>query len=95
MFCGIKDFNGYCAKYANNSQKIVDLLNTVFIKFDEKINKYPEIYKVETVGDKYMAVCGLPDKVDGNAKFMGRAALDIMDSADQFVDNDGEKIVVY
>merc|ERR1719468_1469784 len=41
-----------------------------------------------------MAVCGLPDKVDGNAKFMGRAALDIMDSADQFVDNDGEKIVI-
>lgn len=48
----------YCAKYANDSQKIVDLLNTVFIKFDEKITKYPEVYKVETVGDKYMAVCG-------------------------------------
>lgn len=25
---------------------------------------------------------------------MGRAALDIMDSADQFIDSDGEKIVV-
>jgi guanylate cyclase soluble subunit beta len=58
MFCGIKDFNIYCAKFANDSQKIVDLLNTVFTKFDEKVNKYPEVYKVETVGDKYMAVCG-------------------------------------
>lgn len=94
MFCGIKDFNVYCAKYANDSQKIVDLLNTVFTKFDEKIHKYPEIYKVETVGDKYMAVCGLPEKVDGSVKFMCRAALDIMDSADQFIDCDGEKIVI-
>ncbi len=58
MFCGIKDFSCFCAKYAHDSQKIVDLLNTVFTKFDAQIHKYPEIYKVETVGDKYMAVCG-------------------------------------
>ena len=58
MFCGINDFSGFCAKYAQDSQQIVNLLNTVFTQFDEKIHKYPEIYKVETVGDKYMAVCG-------------------------------------
>ncbi len=66
MFCGIKDFNIYCAKYANDSQKIVDLLNKVFTRFDEKIHKYPEIYKVETVGDKYMAVCGKLNKKLGD-----------------------------
>jgi guanylate cyclase soluble subunit beta len=58
MFCGIKDFSSFCAKNAQDSQQIVNLLNTVFTKFDEQIHKYPEIYKVETVGDKYMAVCG-------------------------------------
>ena len=54
MFCGIKDFSAYCARHANDSQQIVNLLNKVFTKFDEKLHAYPEIYKVETVGDKYM-----------------------------------------
>jgi guanylate cyclase soluble subunit beta len=80
IFCGIKDFGNFCAKHSKDSQKIVNLLNLVFTKFDEKVNTYPEIYKVETVGDKYMAVCGLPDKIDEPTKFICRLALDIMDS---------------
>lgn len=47
MFCGIKDFGAFCAKYANDSQQIVNILNKVFTKFDEKVNKYQEIYKVQ------------------------------------------------
>ncbi|CAF0709052.1 unnamed protein product [Brachionus calyciflorus] len=93
MFCGIKDFGDICAKYSNNSQQIVNLLNAVFTKFDEKITKYPEIYKVETVGDKYMAVCGLPEKVDFHTKYLCLAALDIMDSVDK-IPYKNEKIVI-
>ena len=95
MFCGIKDFSNFCAKYANDSQQIVNLLNMVFTKFDEKLHKYPEIYKVETVGDKYMAVCGLPEKIDLHTKYICRVALDIMDSVEELGAMDGEKIVVY
>jgi guanylate cyclase soluble subunit beta len=95
MFCGIKDFSNFCAKYANDSQQIVNLLNMVFTKFDEKLHKYPEIYKVETVGDKYMAVCGLPEIIDLHTKYICRVALDIMDSVEELGAMDGEKIVVY
>lgn len=95
MFCGIKDFSSFCAKHANDSQQIVNLLNAVFTTFDEKIHNYPEIYKVETVGDKYMAVCGLPEKNEHHAKYICRVALDIMDSTEEIpYSNDGEKIVV-
>lgn len=93
MFCGIQDFGNICAKYSNDSQQIVNLLNTVFTKFDEKITKYPEIYKVETVGDKYMAVCGLPEKVEFHTKHLCFAALDIMDSVSE-IQYKEEKIVI-
>jgi len=36
---------------------------------------------VETVGDKYMAVSGLPDHCEDHAKCMARVALDMMDMA--------------
>ena len=93
MFCGIKDFSTFCLKYAEDSQQIVNMLNEVFTRIDEKVHQNPEIYKVETVGDKYMAVCGLPERVQFHTKHICRVALDIMDSAkdSQYM---GEKIVV-
>ena len=94
MFCGVKDFTSFCAKYANDSQKIVNLLNSVFTKLDEKVNKYPEIYKVETVGDKYMAVCGLPNKVEFHTKYICRVALDMIESCGEMEKIDGHETVV-
>jgi guanylate cyclase soluble subunit beta len=94
MFCGIKDFSSFCAKHATDSQQIVNLLNRVFTKFDEKLTQYPELYKVETVGDKYMAVCGLPEKVVLHTKYMCLVALDIMDCTKELGQIDGEDIVV-
>jgi guanylate cyclase soluble subunit beta len=94
MFCGIKDFNQFCNKNSEDSNKIVDLLNTVFTKIDKKTQKYPEIYKVETVGDKYMAVCGLPLKVDSHTKSMCLLALDIIDTFKGIHNVDGNEIIV-
>ncbi len=94
MFCGIKDFTSYCAKYAHDSQQIVNLLNSVFTKIDEKVHQYPEIYKVETVGDKYMAVCGLPEKVEFHTKAMCLVSLDIMDCTQHLKTVDDDPIVV-
>lgn len=36
---------------------------------------------METVGDKYMAVSGLPDHCENHAKCIARLALDMMDMA--------------
>lgn len=37
--------------------------------------------QVETVGDKYMTVSGLPETCDNHAKCIARLALDVMDVA--------------
>lgn len=43
---------------------------------------YIDIYvQVETVGDKYMAVSGLPEACENHAKWIAKLALDMMDMA--------------
>lgn len=61
--------------------KIVNLLNQVYTTFDVLTDpkKNPNVYKVETVGDKYMAVSGLPEPCESHARGIARLALDIME----------------
>ena len=70
------------------------MLNTVFTQFDQKVQNYKEIYKVETIGDKYMAVCGLPEKVENNALYICRVALDIIETTSYICELIKEEIVV-
>jgi adenylate cyclase len=57
-------------------QELVDELHTCFKTFDEIISKY-HIEKIKTIGDAYLAVCGLPMPVAEHAANVVRAALEI------------------
>jgi class 3 adenylate cyclase len=53
------------------------LLETLFRSFDE-IAKKRNVFKVETVGDCYVAVAGLPDVRSDHALVMARFARECM-----------------
>lgn len=50
--------------------------------------------QVETVGDKYMAVSGLPEPCTEHARCIARLSLDMMDISNHLKDPYGNKIVV-
>jgi class 3 adenylate cyclase len=54
--------------------KVVALLNGLFSRFDEAAQELG-IEKIKTVGDAYMAVCGLPVPVPDNAARLLRMAI--------------------
>ncbi|XP_019869558.1 guanylate cyclase soluble subunit beta-1 [Aethina tumida] len=99
LFSGIVGFSEYCAAHtdSNGAMKIVKMLNELYTKFDT-LTDYsvnPDIYKVETVGDKYMAVSGIPEPCVAHAKNIARLALDMMDLGKTIiVDGDPVRITI-
>lgn len=61
------DFEGFTELVASISAiTLVNELNVIFGRFDE-IMEETEVEKIETIGDAYMAACGLDEKVTNHA----------------------------
>ncbi|ELV12728.1 Guanylate cyclase soluble subunit beta-1 [Tupaia chinensis] len=99
LFSGIVGFNAFCSKHASGegAMKIVSLLNDLYTRFDTLTDsrRNPSVYKVETVGDKYMTVSGLPEPCVHHARSICHLALDMMEIAGQVqVDGDSVQITI-
>jgi len=76
MFTDFKEFTATSAKIS--PRKLVNELNDIFKAFDQIMEKY-DIEKIKTIGDSYMAVCGLPKESGTHAIQCIQAAFEMID----------------
>ncbi len=72
------------------SQGLVEELHSCFKAFDEIIDKY-DIEKIKTIGDAYLAVCGLPTADEHHGEKIVQAAQEIRDFMQQRREQLGDK----
>jgi class 3 adenylate cyclase/predicted metal-dependent HD superfamily phosphohydrolase len=74
LFADIENFTTLAEKL--DAKEIIDMLDEYFSLFDEESGK-EGIEKIKTIGDAYLAVCGLPDSHPDHARKMVQASLNI------------------
>ncbi|KAK6995376.1 hypothetical protein BgiMline_012045 [Biomphalaria glabrata] len=88
LFSDIVNFTTIAA--ACSPMEVVSLLNELYHRFDKMTNKH-SVYKVETIGDAYMVVSGVPDKTDKHAQRVADFALDMVSLAAEVLCPDTKK----
>ena len=76
LFTDFKEFTQASSKIS--PQILVGELNDIFMSFDFIIEKHG-LEKIKTIGDSYMAACGLPKKIKTHAIHVVRACFDMLE----------------
>jgi len=93
FFCDVVNYSSLRDKLS--PVEVMKLLNEIYSSFDEIVEKYG-IYKVETIGDSYMAVAGATDKMypQESAEKIALLAIDVVKCVENFKSSDEDKISV-
>ncbi len=87
LFTDFVNFTGLSERMSPT--ELVQVIHHNFTAFDAIIEKY-KLEKIKTIGDAYMAVCGLPNEVPDHAQRVVRAALDIQ----RYINESGSKFQI-
>jgi class 3 adenylate cyclase len=89
LFADIVGFTQLAA--AMPAHVLVELLNNLFTQFDLAAQKLG-VEKIKTIGDAYMAVCGLPEPCADHTERMVTMAVRMMEIAREFSENRGAAV---
>jgi len=75
--------------------EVMKMLNDLYVKFDELAEKH-KVYKIETIGDAYIAIGGAPQVCPGPeaAERVALFALDAIKIAENFRTDDGAQVYI-
>ncbi|XP_054975617.1 guanylate cyclase soluble subunit beta-2-like [Sorex araneus] len=82
LFSDVVTFTNICA--ACEPIQIVNMLNSMYSKFD-RLTSVHDVYKVETIGDAYMVVGGVPVPIGSHALRVANFALGMRISAKEVI----------
>jgi class 3 adenylate cyclase len=81
LFADIVDFTVLSG--GMSPKPLVSLLDDLFTQFDELARRH-RVEKIKTIGDCYMAVCGVPDPRPDHAVALAEMALEMIECLKQF-----------
>jgi class 3 adenylate cyclase len=81
LFADVVGFTAFSSR--TPAAELVSLLNDLFSRFDAASQRLG-IEKIKTIGDCYMAVCGLPTPRPDHARVMMQMALDMLRAVAEF-----------
>jgi class 3 adenylate cyclase len=81
LFADIVNFTVVSARMS--PKPLVSLLDDLFTRFDELARAH-QVEKIKTIGDCYMAVCGVPEKRPDHAAALAEMALEMIECLKAF-----------
>lgn len=86
LFADIVGFTELTEK--TTTTELMKILDQVFTEFDHLADKH-EVEKIKTIGDAYMAVCGLPECNPNHAENIANMALEMLEAVSRYRERSG------